>query len=520
MTATITLIDQYIAEQTQLTAVERFARHHEEAQAGPELYQALLPASPPGPGQQYGFEVELDSCTGCKSCVVACRSLNGLDADESWRRVGALYGLDEGEPVQQTVTTACHHCVDPACLSGCPVDAYEKDPVTGIVSHLDDQCIGCRYCTLMCPYEVPRYSQSRGIVRKCDMCAGRLAVGEAPACVQACPNGAIRIAVVDVAVVRAEAATGAVLVPGAPSSSLTVPTTRYRSAHAPLVSVQAPDHVVVQPAHAHTPLAVMLVLTQLAAGAFVADLLLGRSTAMAIVAVVAGWLALGASVLHLGRPTQAWRAVIGLRHSWLSREVVAFGAFAGLATMHAAVSLLGAPSGTTVLGWAAAAAGLAGVAFSVCIYAVTGRTWWRGHRTAGRFAFTTVASGLGVALVATVADGDPMARSLAAVLAVVTVVALLTQVAVLRHLWDGRDSDLRRTATLLTGELRRPFTARLGACVAGGVLAPVIVLAIPAGVAGAVIAAVGLVVLVGAELCERWLFFTAVAGPRMPGALR
>jgi Fe-S-cluster-containing dehydrogenase component/DMSO reductase anchor subunit len=517
---TATLIDRYIAEQAQLTAVERFARHHEQAEPDGDLYRALLPASPPGPGQQYGFEVELDSCTGCKSCVAACRSLNGLDADESWRRVGGLYGLDAGEPVQQTVTTACHHCVDPACLSGCPVDAYEKDPVTGIVSHLDDQCIGCRYCTLMCPYEVPRFSPSRGIVRKCDMCAGRLAEGEAPACVQACPTSAIRIAVVDVAVVRAEAATGATLVPGAPSSSLTVPTTRYRTAKAPLVSVQAADHVVVQPAHAHTPLAVMLVLTQLAAGAFVADMLMDRSTAMTIVAVVAGWLALGASVLHLGRPTQAWRAVIGLRHSWLSREVVAFGAFAGLATLYAAASLLGAPPGTTALGWAAAASGLAGVACSVCIYAVTRRTWWRAHRTGGRFAFTTVATGLAVALVAAVADGDPIAGPLAGLLALSTLVALLAQVAILRHRWDVMGSDLGRTASLLTGELRRPFVARLAGALAGGVVVPVIVLAVPSGLAGAVVASIGLVVLVAAELCERWLFFTAVAGPRMPGALR
>src|SRR5690606_34885961 len=59
-------------------------------------------------------------------------------------------------PVLQHVTTACHHCVEPGCLHGCPVLAYEKDPVTGIVRHLDDQCIGCTYCVLMCPYEVPQ----------------------------------------------------------------------------------------------------------------------------------------------------------------------------------------------------------------------------------------------------------------------------------------------------------------------------------------------------------------------------
>src|SRR5690606_23742093 len=125
----------------------------------------------PGPGQQYRFEVDMDACTSCKACVTACHSLNGLDVGESWRSVGVVVGRDHAGPTQQTVTTACHHCLDPACLSGCPVDAYDKDPATGIVRHLDDQCIGCTYCTWTCPYEVPRFDERVGIVRKCDMCA-------------------------------------------------------------------------------------------------------------------------------------------------------------------------------------------------------------------------------------------------------------------------------------------------------------------------------------------------------------
>jgi formate dehydrogenase iron-sulfur subunit len=88
-------------------------------------------------------------------------------------------------------------------MNGCPVLAYEKDAKTGIVRHLDDQCIGCQYCVLKCPYEVPRYSSRLGIVRKCDMCANRLSVGEAPACVQSCPSAAIKITVVAKEVVSA-----------------------------------------------------------------------------------------------------------------------------------------------------------------------------------------------------------------------------------------------------------------------------------------------------------------------------
>lgn len=156
------------------------------------FHRDLIPLSAPGPGEQYAFEIDLDACSGCKACVAACHALNGLDETEAWRDVGLLVS-SAGAPWQQTVTTACHHCSEPGCLEGCPVVAYEKDPLTGIVRHLDDQCIGCSYCILKCPYDVPKFNARLGIVRKCDMCHQRLAVGEAPACAQACPTQAIRI---------------------------------------------------------------------------------------------------------------------------------------------------------------------------------------------------------------------------------------------------------------------------------------------------------------------------------------
>lgn len=191
---TFPLLAELLAEQQRLdTPVARFAAAHAAlptATVAP-LSRQLVPLSAPGPGEQYAFEVDLDSCTGCKSCVAACHSLNGLDDEETWRDVGLLVSPNRRHPFTQTITTACHHCADPACLNGCPVLAYEKDPLTGIVRHLDDQCIGCSYCILKCPYDAPKFSARLGIVRKCDLCHGRLAAGEAPACAQACPTAAI-----------------------------------------------------------------------------------------------------------------------------------------------------------------------------------------------------------------------------------------------------------------------------------------------------------------------------------------
>src|SRR5205814_7512499 len=190
-------------------------------------------------------------------------SLNGLDDDETWRSVGLLVDAPIEHDAkrkaqrgfQQNITTACHHCVDPACLTGCPVKAYDKDVQTGIVRHLDDQCIGCQYCVLKCPYDVPKYNARLGIVRKCDLCSSRLSAHEAPACAQACPNGAIRITLVDQATIKdAFRKNGETFLPGAPEPTYTIPTTQWISTR-PL-----PDKVFPADAHevkrqpAHWPL--------------------------------------------------------------------------------------------------------------------------------------------------------------------------------------------------------------------------------------------------------------------------
>src|SRR5690606_7158431 len=197
----------------------------------------------------------------------ACHSLNGLDDDEAWRDVGMIHGGNSTPGWQQTITTACHHCEDPGCMNGCPVGAYEKDKDTGIVRHLDDQCIGCSYCILKCPFDVPKYSKKRGIVRKCDMCHQRLADGEAPACVQACPTEAIRIVKVASSKKQVARETASFL-PGAPDPAITLPTTRYVGREVPASAVAA-DRESLVPEHAHWPLVLMLMLTQAGVGLLV-----------------------------------------------------------------------------------------------------------------------------------------------------------------------------------------------------------------------------------------------------------
>ncbi|HVV46127.1 MAG TPA: 4Fe-4S dicluster domain-containing protein, partial [Bryobacteraceae bacterium] len=159
----------------------------------------LIPSRPLEAGEQYRFHFDMTKCIGCKCCVVACNEQNGNPAALNWRRVGEVEGGYYPNTQRHYLSMGCNHCVEPSCLIGCPVEAYTKDPVTGVVVHSADACIGCQYCTWNCSYGVPQYNPERGVVGKCDMCHNRLADNMAPACVAACPEGAIAIEIVNVA---------------------------------------------------------------------------------------------------------------------------------------------------------------------------------------------------------------------------------------------------------------------------------------------------------------------------------
>lgn len=533
------LVEAWLDEQHDLSAVERFARKHERGDLPTQakFYRELIPLTKPAAGQQYAFDVDLDACTGCKACVTACHNLNGLDDDEVFRDVGLLIGGSFDLPVIQHVTTACHHCLEPACLDGCPVKAYEKDEVTGIVKHLDDQCIGCQYCILKCPYDVPKYNASRGIVRKCDMCSDRLKVGEAPACVQACPNQAIRINIIDRAIVKERAAAN-VFLPGAPEPGYTLPTTNYHGKRTLPQNMLPADEHAVSPQHAHPPLVIMLVLTQLSVGAFAVERMLrwllplnesnGATSGMAhaVVSLALGLLALGASTMHLGRPMYAFRAIIGLRTSWLSREIIVFGGFAGAAAAYAAATWLLPGKALEMLrnicNLGAISAGLLGVFCSAMIYHDTRRAFWTINQTATKFALTLLWLGAATTLLTTTLAGEswqPWIRPLLFIIAAVGAAKLLFESLVFRHLRNPLNTPQRRTARLLVGALSRLTAARFIIGISGGIILPFLIAMSVADGSSPSLPLIALVLLstLAGELLERILFFAAVVAPKMPG---
>ena len=119
------------------------------------------------------LRVLMDACIGCHSCEVACAEQNGLPPGTTWRRVGEIEGGDHPNTRRFHLSMSCNHCLEPACLEGCPTNAYEKLD-NGVVAHHADDCIGCQYCTWNCPYSVPAFQPDRRIVTKCDLCQPRL----------------------------------------------------------------------------------------------------------------------------------------------------------------------------------------------------------------------------------------------------------------------------------------------------------------------------------------------------------
>lgn len=160
-----------------------------------------------------GILYDATVCIGCKACMAACKEYNNLPPDHStpdsiWDNpldlsaksynIIKLYTNGTGQVKDREIDgysfirRFCMHCVDPACTSACPVSALTKDRHTGAVRYNKDACIGCRYCQVACPYNIPKFQWDQAFpqIKKCELCSHRMAAGSYPACCEFCPNGA------------------------------------------------------------------------------------------------------------------------------------------------------------------------------------------------------------------------------------------------------------------------------------------------------------------------------------------
>jgi Fe-S-cluster-containing dehydrogenase component len=179
----------------------------------PALARGNLEPTPQAVGMLYDATL----CVGCKACVAACKQVNGMppvvregaeyadnayDLSPQTLNVIKLFKSGDGANKDQAQNgfafekRSCMHCVDPGCVSVCPVTALRRDPLLGIVTYHQEVCIGCRTCMTGCPYNVPQfdYNHTFGEIHKCQLCnqpgVERISKGGITGCAEACPTGA------------------------------------------------------------------------------------------------------------------------------------------------------------------------------------------------------------------------------------------------------------------------------------------------------------------------------------------
>jgi anaerobic dimethyl sulfoxide reductase subunit B (iron-sulfur subunit) len=143
-----------------------------------------------------GFYFDSDMCTGCHTCVIACKDRNELGVGENFRKV---YSYETGEYPQPSLyhlSMACYHCAEPACVRSCPTGAMFVCE-DGTVQHDDSMCIFCKTCVESCPYGAPTPIEALEVVRKCDSCKPLRDAGMNPVCVDACPQRALEFGDLD-----------------------------------------------------------------------------------------------------------------------------------------------------------------------------------------------------------------------------------------------------------------------------------------------------------------------------------
>ncbi len=515
-----------------------------------------LPLIPLKSGENYRFHFDATKCIGCKCCEVACHEQNNNPPEVKWRRVGEIEGGNFPDTKRFHISMACNHCLDPACMTGCPVDAYTKDEKTGVVLMKEDVCIGCQYCTWNCPYGAPQFNAERGMVTKCDMCHNRISDGRSPACVEACPSNALEIEMFNVEEWKKDLSLGAMSqanAPGVPDATITQSTTRITNPKKDDFDLNRIDEYRIQPEHPHYSLILLTVLTQLSVGGFVSLFILeilhhflhfpdffGRFLKVGNLAMLGtAILALNTSFFHLGRPLHAIRALKMWRRSWLSREVLFFSLFAGSAMLYSVLNwqtfFVIRDEWREILGLFVSIFGFAGIFCSAMIYKVPARPSWNTPRTPIAFFATAFILGplLALAVFLWSLKGQiipwdqvlPIIKTVGLFLASILLFAGFVQlggiVVKLFHSLAQNEPELKASARMLTQKFRTIFLLRLGVLLMTLLLIPVVLfnLALQESLEIAKLS-VGMTLLVilatGSELVGRYLFFVTVVPTRRP----
>ncbi len=289
-----------------------------------------------------GFVFDAALCVSCKACNAACMLENGLQPGTrniyTWN--------DSGLPLMAVVSLslACNHCEKPSCAEGCPAKAYTIEG-DGVVIHHADRCMGCGYCTWRCPYDAPKINQALGYIEKCHFCADRAAEGIEPACVTACPTGALKMSEREhfgdalpawfpetgigpsVILKNADRNTGPEIIPSETG-------TDEEETHLGHDEEQGEGQIT-NPDRIQKEWSLMLFsLMVISASALMIISALKGTVASSLLPLLLLAGAMAVSVAHLGVPVKAWRALLNIVSSPLSREIAMVAILSGIAIMN------------------------------------------------------------------------------------------------------------------------------------------------------------------------------------------
>ncbi len=309
-----------------------------------------------------GFLFDLNKCTGCQACIIACTIENREEQGRNWREVYTFNELHHPHLPLFHLSMACNHCREPVCQENCPALAYNKDKTSGAVTIDPQKCLGCKYCTWVCPYDAPRYNASLGITEKCHFCTGRIGEAREPACVSACPVNALQFE-------KSQEDQGGDHHGAAGFTQANLkPALRFiplrNERHGPECTAPPDCRSVAElfESSQKIPPRKIALKTEWALLLFttIASILAAFFTASMFTSITINpWLFLGSGAVgmgltmsHLGKKSRAYRAILNVHRSWLSREILLFLVFMGLSGVYLLLS-----PGISALGWAAAGIG-------------------------------------------------------------------------------------------------------------------------------------------------------------------
>lgn len=282
------------------------------------------------------FVFDENKCVACYACSVACLLENGMQENGLWRNVQHTDSQHLPNLPLFYLSMACNHCEDAPCMKNCPVLAYCKDLATGAILHNADKCIGCKYCTWTCPFDAPVFNRQRGIIEKCNFCNHRLEEGDVPACALSCPTGALAFQQKEFSREQSQSSSPILVDVGSRIEIVKLRNQVPPEMDASLFDGQEMSFEVPQSeAKISAKKELPLVLFTLISAGMVALYLSGLTANFNFSAKI-GFLFLGIisgllSIFHLGKKERAWRAIINIKESWLSREILFFVLFYGAA---------------------------------------------------------------------------------------------------------------------------------------------------------------------------------------------